>query len=60
MKPLAIVLAIVCFALAVAYWTGALQFGASHPGPHHLHAVLFAVLGVLALVWMRFAGARTT
>jgi hypothetical protein len=54
MKLLAIVIAIVCFAAAGGYWTGALQFGTSHAGPHHSHAILLGVIGVLALVWMRF------
>ncbi len=60
MRALAVVIAIVCLALAVLYWTGLLQFGVTHPGPHHTHAILFAVIGVLALVWLRFqSGARS-
>ena len=54
MKPLAAVLAIVFFIIAILYATGALQIGSSHPGRHLSHAVLFAVLGVLSLVWFRF------
>ena len=54
MKPLAIVLAVVFFIIAIFYATGVLQIGSSHPGRHLSHAVLFAVLGVLALVWYRF------
>jgi len=54
MKALAVIVAIVCFVLAILYWTGTLQMGASTPGPHHKHAVLFAVLGIVALVWFRF------
>jgi uncharacterized membrane protein YtjA (UPF0391 family) len=46
--------ALVLFVVAALYWTGTLQLGASHPGPHHSHAILFAILGILALVWMRF------
>lgn len=57
MKALAIALAIVCFLLAILYWMGTLQVGASTPGPHHKHAVLFAVLGILALIWFRFQSA---
>jgi len=57
MRAVALALAVVCFVIAAMYWTGNLQIGASHPGPHHTHAILFAVLGLLSLVWMRFAGA---
>ena len=62
MKALAIVLAVAFAALAVAYWTGAAQFGTSRPGPHHTHAILFLILAALALLWLRFqpsqAGSR--
>jgi hypothetical protein len=54
MKIVALVVALACFAVAAAYWQGALQLFASHPGPHHIHGVVFAVCGLLALVWMRF------
>ncbi|MBV8152091.1 MAG: hypothetical protein JO101_12260 [Candidatus Eremiobacteraeota bacterium] len=54
MKALAVLIAIVCFILAILYWTGTLQVGAAEPGPHHKHAVLFAVLGIIALIWFRF------
>ncbi len=54
MKPLALVLAVVFFIIAALYLLGILQIGASHPGRHVSHAILFAVLGVLSLVWMRF------
>jgi hypothetical protein len=54
MRALAVVVALVCFALAVAYWSGTLQIGATHPGPHHTHAIVLAIVGVLALVWLRF------
>ena len=59
MKPLALALAVIFFIIAILYGTGVLQYGAhetaSHPGgPHLKHAVLFAILGVLSLVWMRF------
>jgi hypothetical protein len=57
MRVLAVIIALGCFALAVAYWTGALQFGTSHPGPHHLHAIVFAIAGILACVWLRFQSA---
>ena len=55
---LAWIVAIICFSLALAYATGKLQFGASHPGPHELHALVFLVLGLLALAWLRFENAR--
>jgi len=54
MRGLAVVIALVCFALAALYWLGTLQFGASHSGPHHLHAIVFGIIGILALVWLRF------
>ncbi|MGH7660198.1 MAG: hypothetical protein ACRENA_04680 [Vulcanimicrobiaceae bacterium] len=55
MKALSIVLAIAFFALAGLYWTGAVQFGVHEAsGPHHKHAVLFAALGILSLIWFRF------
>ncbi len=54
LKPLALVLAIVFFIIAVLYATGILQIGAHDPGPHLKHAALFVILGVLSLVWMRF------
>jgi hypothetical protein len=53
-KILALVVAIVCFALCIGYASGVVQFAAHTPGPHYKHAVVFAVLGVLGLVWMRF------
>ena len=52
MKALALIVAIICFIVAVVYLLPAGPLG------HHVkHAIIFAVLGVLALVWMRFAGA---
>jgi hypothetical protein len=50
MKLLALVVAVVCFLLAIVYLLP------SGPLGHHVkHAVVFAILGLLALVWMRFA-----
>ncbi len=60
MKPLPLILAIVFFIIAILYLLGVLQIGASHPGRHVSHFVLFAVLGVLSLVWMRFQSNRPT
>ena len=54
MKATALVLAVVFFIIAILYGVGVLQIGAHEPGPHLKHAVLFAILGALSLVWMRF------
>ena len=54
MKILALILAIVFLVIGVLYWNGTIQFGASRPGPHHLHAILFYVLALVAIVWSRF------
>lgn len=55
MKALALVLAVVFFIIAILYAAGVLQLFVSHQhGRHISHAVLFAVLGVLSLIWMRF------
>ncbi len=54
MKALALALAALFFVIAILYGTGLLQLGAHEPGPHLKHAVLFALLGVLSLVWVRF------
>jgi hypothetical protein len=54
MKIVALVLAIAFFAVAVLYWTGI--FG----GVHVKHGVLFAGLGVLALIWLRFQSGSPT
>lgn len=51
MKNLALILAVVFFVLAVLYWTGITPLG------HHVkHGILFFILGILSLIWMRFAG----
>ncbi len=55
-KALAVALAAIFFIVAILYGTGVLQIGTHEPGPHLKHAVLFALLGVLSLVWMRFQG----
>jgi hypothetical protein len=54
MKILAIVLAVAFFAVAVCYWVGI--FGTVHVK----HGILFAGLGVLALIWLRFQSASPT
>jgi len=58
MKIVSIALAVVFFIVAALYATGALQLGAHGGGPHIKHAILFVILGILSLVWMRFQGAN--
>lgn len=48
MKIIALALALIFFVLAVLYWLGI--FG----GVHVKHGILFAALGVLSLIWLRF------
>lgn len=48
MRILALALALVFFVVAVLYWIG--LFG----GVHVKHGILFAGLGVLSLIWLRF------
>ena len=56
MRILALGLAAACLLIAVLYFVGVLQIGTTHPGRHVSHAVLFAVLSALCVVWSRFAG----
>lgn len=59
MRIVALVLAIICFIIAICYAVGVIGWFADPAHKHHIsHFVLFVVLGVLALVWMRFAGER--
>jgi hypothetical protein len=51
MRILALALAVIFFVVAVAYWAG--MFG----GVHVKHGILFAALGVLSLIWLRFQSA---
>jgi hypothetical protein len=60
MKLLALVVALVCIALAICYWFGVLQLGASTPGPHHKHALVFAAIAVVALLFSRFQSGAAT
>ncbi len=60
MKVLAILLAAVFFIVAALYAVGFLQIGAHEPGPHVKHAVLFVILGILSLVWLRFQSNSAT
>ncbi|MBC5829558.1 MAG: hypothetical protein GIW98_05130 [Candidatus Eremiobacteraeota bacterium] len=57
MKMLALIVAVVCFLLAILYWVGVKLIPAlGMDGQQHLkHGILFFILGALALVWMRFA-----
>jgi hypothetical protein len=55
LKALALALAVVFFIIGFLYLFGILQIGTSHGGHHVSHFVLFVVLGILSLVWMRFA-----
>jgi hypothetical protein len=54
MKIIAVLLALVFFVIAILYWVG--MFG----GVHVKHGILFAALGVLALIWLRFQSAAPT
>lgn len=49
-----IVIAIACVALAIFYWTTPTSLFASDSGLHHKHAILFAVLAILALIAANF------
>ena len=61
MKILAIVLAVVFLALAVCAFTGTIHGGPKSLGldglPHAKHGIAYIVLGVLALIWLRFQSA---
>lgn len=52
MKQVALAAAVICFIVAVLYFTGLIL------GFHLKHGLVFLGLGVLALIWMRFATAR--
>jgi ABC-type transport system involved in multi-copper enzyme maturation permease subunit len=53
-KAFAFVLAVIFFIIGILYGLGLFQFGTSHPGRHVSHFILFVILGILSLVWMRF------
>ena len=60
MKVLGILLAILFFVLAILTATGAAHFAPvlGLNGVHHVkHTILYAVLGVLSLLWVRFTAA---
>ena len=50
-----VAIAIVLLVAAVLYWLGDLNVLAGSVGPHHKHAVVAAVLGVLSLVAASFS-----
>jgi hypothetical protein len=57
MKALAIVLAIIFIVLAILTFTGVAHFAPflGLDGTHHTkHAVLYLVLALLSLIWLRF------
>ncbi|PZR58535.1 MAG: hypothetical protein DLM50_03385 [Candidatus Meridianibacter frigidus] len=63
MKTLALVLAIILFVLALLAWSGIAAFlpALGIDGTHHLkHGILYFVLGILCLVWMRFSASAPT
>ena len=51
-----VVVAVICFVLAVLYGLGVLQIAVSdpHAAHHYTHAVLFVVLGVASLIGANF------
>jgi hypothetical protein len=51
-----VVVAVICFVLAVLYALGVLQIAVSDPhSPHHYtHMILFGVLGIAALIGANF------
>lgn len=60
MKPLALVLAVVCFILGILYGLGTInwgtQSGTAHA--HHItHLIVLWVLALLCLIWARFQSA---
>ena len=56
-----VVVAVVCFVLAVLYGLGVLQVFVSdtHSAHHYTHMILFIVLGVAALIGANFTRQRT-
>ncbi len=60
MRTLALVLAVVCFALGILYGLGTInwftQSGAAHA--HHItHLIILWVLALLCVIWARFQSA---
>ena len=56
-----VVVAVICFVLAVLYAFGILQIAVTDPkSPHHYsHMILFIVLGVAALIGANFTRQKT-
>jgi hypothetical protein len=56
-----VVVAVICFVLAVLYGLGVLQVFVTdpHSAHHYTHMILFIVLGVAALIGANFTRQRT-
>ena len=56
-----VVVAVVCFVLAVLYGLGVLQIAVSdpHAAHHYTHTILFVVLGLASLIGANFTRQRT-
>jgi hypothetical protein len=57
MKALAVALAIIFVVAAIVAFTGSAHFAPAlgfNGQPRHLHAVLYLVLALLSLIWLRF------
>ncbi len=56
-----VVVAVICFVLAVLYGLGILQIAVSDPSSkhHYTHMILFIVLGVASLIGANFTRERT-
>jgi hypothetical protein len=56
-----VVVAVICFVLAVLYGLGILQIAVSdpHAAHHYTHMILFIVLGLASLIAANFTRERT-
>ena len=56
-----VVVAVICFVLAVLYGLGVLQIAVSdpHAAHHYTHMILFIVLGVASLIGANFTRPKT-
>jgi hypothetical protein len=56
-----VIVAVICFVLAVLYGLGILQIAVSDPNAkhHYTHMILFIVLGVASLIGANFTRERT-
>ena len=55
LAALMVLVAVVCAALAIFYFTATTGFLASETGKHYKHGLLFAGLAVLSLIGANFA-----